>query len=120
MAPASGSQQQAAAAAEVATTAVFYSVSSSQAGLTGVDLGNFLIKRVAKLLIAECPGLTTLATLSPIPNLRAWTEAQLLRRQARHCATGRLGKPLAHHGSVHVAAKCRVEAQVVRVDISCD
>jgi len=31
------------------TTAVFYSISSTQRGLTGVDLGNFLIKQVGGL-----------------------------------------------------------------------
>jgi hypothetical protein len=33
-----------------ATTAIFYSISSTQPGISGVDLGNFLIKRVAREL----------------------------------------------------------------------
>jgi hypothetical protein len=36
------------AAAEAATVAVFYSISSTQPGLAGVDLGHFLISDVAK------------------------------------------------------------------------
>ena len=32
--------------ADEPTTAVFYSISSTQRGLAGVDLGNFLIKQV--------------------------------------------------------------------------
>ena len=37
--------------AEEATTACFYSISSTQKGLAGIDLGNFLIKQVANRLL---------------------------------------------------------------------
>ncbi len=53
-----------------ADTAIFYSISSTQKGLAGVHLGNFLIKRVVAELQAEHPQLTTFATLSPIPGFR--------------------------------------------------
>lgn len=67
-----------------ATVACFYSISSSQKGLAGVDLGNFLIKKAAQLLLAELPQLSTLVTLSPIPGFRAWLIATL--RQATAAA----------------------------------
>ncbi|QHE86443.1 malonyl-CoA decarboxylase [Hydrogenophaga sp. BPS33] len=55
-----------------ATTAVFYSISSTQAGLKGVSFGDSLIKHVVDTLKAEFPRLRTFVTLSPIPGLRAW------------------------------------------------
>src|SRR5690606_16354319 len=47
--------------------AAFYSISNCQPGLRGVNLGDFLIKRVAERLQAEVPTLKTFCTLSPIP-----------------------------------------------------
>ncbi|MEO7744128.1 MAG: malonyl-CoA decarboxylase [Usitatibacter sp.] len=58
-----------------AKCAVFYSITSTQAGLRGVSFGNFLIKQVASDLRAELPRLKTFATLSPIPGLRAWARS---------------------------------------------
>ncbi|WP_127806136.1 malonyl-CoA decarboxylase family protein [Hydrogenophaga sp. NH-16] len=55
-----------------ATTAIFYSISNTQAGLRGVSFGDSLIKRVVECLHEEFPRLKTFATLSPIPGLRAW------------------------------------------------
>ena len=55
-----------------ATTAIFYSISNTQAGLRGVSFGDSLIKRVVETLKAEFPRLKTFATLSPIPGLRPW------------------------------------------------
>ncbi|GMH71986.1 hypothetical protein TrRE_jg7569 [Triparma retinervis] len=52
--------------------AIFYSINSTQPGLAGVDLGNFLIKRVAAQLATEFPSLDTFATLSPVPRFRRW------------------------------------------------
>jgi malonyl-CoA decarboxylase len=55
-----------------ATTAIFYSISNTQAGLRGVSFGDSLIKRVVDTLKEEFPKLKTFATLSPIPGLRHW------------------------------------------------
>ena len=55
-----------------ATTAIFYSISNTQAGLRGVSFGDSLIKRVVETLKEEFPRLKCFATLSPIPGLRAW------------------------------------------------
>ena len=56
----------------LATTAIFYSISNTQAGLRGVSFGDSLIKRVVETLKGEFPKLKIFATLSPIPGLRAW------------------------------------------------
>lgn len=55
--------------------AAFYSISNCQPGLKGVNLGNFLIKRVARELGRELPQLKTFCTLSPIPGLARWLRA---------------------------------------------
>ncbi|KAI8853561.1 malonyl-CoA decarboxylase, partial [Chytridium lagenaria] len=57
-------------------TAIFYSISSSQKGLAGVDLGNFLIKRVVKEIQRDFPAVSTFCTLSPIPGFRSWLNTQ--------------------------------------------
>ena len=55
-----------------ADTAIFYSISNCQRGLTGVSFGNFLIKQVVRELAAENPRLRVFATLSPVPGFRKW------------------------------------------------
>ena len=63
-------------APEEATTAVFYSISNTQRGLSGVSFGHFLIKQVVEDLRHEFPGLTTFVTLSPVPRFARWLDAQ--------------------------------------------
>jgi hypothetical protein len=65
------------AAGAAGSVACFYSISSGQPGLSGVDLGNFLIKKAAQHLLAELPQLQHLVTLSPIPGFRAWLITKL-------------------------------------------
>jgi malonyl-CoA decarboxylase len=60
-----------------AGAAVFYSISSTQAGLRGVSFGGFLIKRVVENLLGEYPQLTTFATLSPVPGFRRWLDERV-------------------------------------------
>ncbi len=60
--------------AHKADTAIFYSISNTQAGLRGVSFGNFLLKRVIDDLKRDFPKLDTFATLSPIPQLAAWVK----------------------------------------------
>uniref|UniRef100_A0A7S3GK67 Malonyl-CoA decarboxylase n=1 Tax=Palpitomonas bilix TaxID=652834 RepID=A0A7S3GK67_9EUKA len=62
---------------EDAKVATFYSISSTQKGLKGVEMGNLLIKRVVKELQNELPHVNTFCTLSPIPGFGKW-----LRRMA--------------------------------------
>ncbi len=59
-----------------ADTAVFYSISNCQAGLAGISFGNSLIKQVATDLASELPNLARFVTLSPIPGLMSWLEAE--------------------------------------------
>ena len=57
---------------ELASHAVFYSITNCQDGLRGISFGNFLIKQVAQDLQAQLPKLKTFATLSPVPGFTAW------------------------------------------------
>lgn len=60
--------------ADKADTAIFYSISNAQKGLTGISFGNFLIKRVVSVLSDEMKNIKNFATLSPIPNFRSWLD----------------------------------------------
>ncbi len=53
-------------------TAVFYSISNCQEGLSGISFGNFLIKKVAHKLKQEHEGLDRFTTLSPAPGFTKW------------------------------------------------
>ncbi len=61
-----------------ADTATFYSITNCQAGLRGIQLGNFLIRHVVHELAAELPELSLFSTLSPIPGFANWLD------RARH------------------------------------
>lgn len=51
-------------------TALFYSISSPQKGLTGIELGMSMIREVSKKIKDEFPTIDAFATLSPIPGFR--------------------------------------------------
>ena len=55
-------------------TAVFYSISNCQEGLSGISFGNFLIKNVAHKLKQENDGLDKFVTLSPMPGFSKWLD----------------------------------------------
>ena len=55
-----------------ASCAIFYSINNCRNGLKGVPFGNYLIKRVVRLLQQELPQLDTFATLSPVPGFAKW------------------------------------------------
>ncbi|MCX7157276.1 MAG: malonyl-CoA decarboxylase [Rhodocyclales bacterium] len=55
-----------------ADTAIFYSISNTQAGLRGVSFGSFLLKRVIDDLQRDFPKLRHFATLSPLPGFASW------------------------------------------------
>ncbi|CAG5958408.1 unnamed protein product [Menidia menidia] len=72
--------------------AIFYSISSTQAGLQGVELGNYLIKRVVRELqrqrgwrvlrhgwraVSEFPHVSQFSSLSPIPGFSSWLQGLL-------------------------------------------
>uniref|UniRef100_A0A7S1BP46 Malonyl-CoA decarboxylase C-terminal domain-containing protein n=1 Tax=Corethron hystrix TaxID=216773 RepID=A0A7S1BP46_9STRA len=60
-----------------ARIAIFYSINATSQGLSGIDLGEILIKRVVRHLQSE-PNLDVqqFATLSPIPHFRKWLEGK--------------------------------------------
>ncbi|MFA6313067.1 MAG: malonyl-CoA decarboxylase [Sterolibacterium sp.] len=58
-----------------ADTAIFYSISNTQAGLRGISFGNFLLKRVIDDLKRDFPKLKSFATLSPLPQLATWAKS---------------------------------------------
>ncbi len=62
--------------AEKARTAVFYSISNCQRGLSGVSFGNFLIKQVVEEISREMPKLATFVTLSPVTGFAAWLKRE--------------------------------------------
>jgi malonyl-CoA decarboxylase len=63
---------------ETVNSAIFYSISNAQAGLTGINFGNFLIKRVVDSLSRELSNIQYFATLSPIPGFNRWLDQCLL------------------------------------------
>jgi hypothetical protein len=75
--------------------ACFYSIHSTQTGLSGLNLGRVTILRAAEQLRAEAAaagdGCPEFVTLSPVPGFRAWLERRL-GRAAAGAAGG--GEPL--------------------------
>ena len=57
-------------------TAVFYSISNCQRGLSGVSFGNFLIKQVVEEISRELSKLATFVTLSPVTSFAAWLKRE--------------------------------------------
>ena len=64
--------------------AIFYSVTSTQAGLQGIELGTHLIKHAVTRLMAEFPQMSTFSTLSPIPGFRTWLIMELTNNSVDH------------------------------------
>ena len=62
-----------------ADTAIFYSISNAQKGLSGISFGNFLIKRVVDKLSREVKQIKHFSTLSPIPGFRSWLDPLLAK-----------------------------------------
>lgn len=51
---------------------IYVTYKSKGNSFQGIELGNYLIKEVAKQVLSEFPMITELSTLSPIPNFRTW------------------------------------------------
>ena len=56
-------------------------------GLAGIELGNFIIKRVVTQLQTEFPSLNTFVTLSPVPGYRKWLNVHLLQSTTSTCVS---------------------------------
>eukprot|EP00668_Euglena_longa_P017530 GGOE01021944.1.p1 GENE.GGOE01021944.1~~GGOE01021944.1.p1 ORF type:complete len:487 (+),score=86.16 GGOE01021944.1:47-1507(+) len=71
------------------TSAIFYSINSTQSGLVGISLGHLLIKAVAHQLQDE--GVVHFCTLSPMPGFRKWLAREAASMDAvQHRWTGLL------------------------------
>ncbi len=114
-----------------ADTAVFYSISNCQSGLAGISFGNSLIKQVVADLSAELPGLKTFVTLSPVPGLRRWIDAEkidptklddeaLRRTAATYLLTAKRGDgmPLDPVARFHLGNGAQLHAVHARADVS--
>lgn len=64
---------------ELASTAIFYSISNTQPGLAGINLGNFLIKTVVQELSKHFDNVKHFATLSPVPGFKKWLGPRLAK-----------------------------------------
>ncbi len=93
-----------------ADTAIFYSISNCQRGLSGVSFGNFLIKRVVDALSRDLPNLKTFATLSPIPGFRAWLDRQIAARAPGLLTNGELAALGGEVGDPASAGQCLTAA----------
>jgi malonyl-CoA decarboxylase len=67
---------------ERATSAVFYSISNCQRGLSGVSFGHFVIKQVVEDIRREMPRLSTFVTLSPAPGFATWLNRERTSEQS--------------------------------------
>jgi malonyl-CoA decarboxylase len=103
-----------------ADTAAFYSIWNVEPGLVGLPGGRTLLVGAVEALRDELAGLTTFATLSPVPGLRRWLEAdtsvptpptqdQLLRAGARYLTSLRDdGRPLDSVARFHLGNGARL------------
>jgi malonyl-CoA decarboxylase len=77
------------------TTAVFYSISNCQRGLSGVSFGHFLIKQVVEEISRANRRLSTYVTLSPAQDFAAWLDRER-RSQSSHALSEADRTALAH------------------------
>ncbi|MEM7257218.1 MAG: malonyl-CoA decarboxylase family protein, partial [Pseudomonadota bacterium] len=89
---------------ETDNTAIFYSISSTQSGLAGVSLGDFLIKRVTDELRRELPQLNRFSTLSPIPGFSPWLTAQTENSPEANLFTEEQRNKIAEHSVLSIEA----------------
>ena len=66
------------------TTSIFYSITSTQTGLQGIELGNSLIKQAVKKLKEEFPSMNQFSTLSPIPGIKEILSRNFSEKKKTH------------------------------------
>lgn len=116
-----------------ADTAIFYSIWNAEPGWVGLPGGRILLEGAVEELRAELPGLTTFATLSPIPGFMRWNEDRpsgtdpapeaddeaLLGRCATYLTTLREdGRPLDAVARFHLGNGARLVALTAHSDRS--
>ncbi|XP_075553036.1 malonyl-CoA decarboxylase, mitochondrial-like isoform X3 [Dermacentor variabilis] len=57
--------------------AIFYSISSTQKGLQGIELGKYLVHSAVKKVKAEFPNVNEFSSLSPIPGFKEWIMSEI-------------------------------------------
>ena len=62
-------------------TAIFYSINNCQKGLSGIPLGNFLIKRVVAEIEREFPSIRKFSSLSPVTGFSRWLVKQTQKKK---------------------------------------
>ncbi|XP_026852069.2 malonyl-CoA decarboxylase, mitochondrial [Electrophorus electricus] len=72
--------------------AIFYSISSTQPGLQGVELGHHLIKKVVRELQSEFPHMAQFSSLSPVPGFVAWLQGFLSQHRKEGRGVGLLSE----------------------------
>jgi malonyl-CoA decarboxylase len=89
---------------DLVKAAIFYSITSTQRGLQGIELGNYLIKRVVKELRAEFPLVHQFSSLSPIPQFRSWLLDRLKVSQLHQLFTPEEAELLTNHMGIKADA----------------
>jgi malonyl-CoA decarboxylase len=87
--------------------AVFYSITATQRGLSGIDLASSLISRVIDHVKTKMPQVKQFCTLSPIPGFRGWLEMRLNDNK----------RPFLSPGEKEYLVKLRKDIQVEPVEI---
>jgi malonyl-CoA decarboxylase len=90
--------------ADTDDTAIFYSINSTQSGLAGVSLGDFLIKRVTDELRRELPQLKRFSTLSPLPGFSTWLADQLENTEDARLFSSEQRSTVAEHSDTAIEA----------------
>ena len=88
-----------------ANTAIFYSISNTQPGLAGINLGNFLIKTVVQELSSQFDNLKHFATLSPVPGFRKWLNAAIGAGEDKMLRTREIARLKEHFACKNAALK---------------
>ena len=55
------------------------------AGLSGVELGNYIIKTAVQELKLEIPHMSQFSSLSPIPGFKDWLLGEINKQVHAHC-----------------------------------
>ncbi|KAL3220089.1 hypothetical protein MRX96_050454, partial [Rhipicephalus microplus] len=84
--------------------AIFYSISSTQKGLQGIELGKYLIQGVVKKVKAEFPNVNEFSSLSPIPGFKEWIMSEIVKilRGNAEASAGCLLLLLRNNGWFHI------------------
>ena len=78
-------------------------------GLSGVDLGNFLIKHVVQELQHEFPNIAQYSTLSPVPGFKQWLRLQINQALEQQGTTSNLTLVFIDSVEMHTLKICTLK-----------